>query len=90
MAIPIHVVYVRLQPVSVATGQVRDKNSAGTTLEAITSTRHEHRVQPSRPGKDAPVPNASDQPDVPTFLAREAADGYALVFQNQRMIVTYG
>ena len=89
MPIPIHVVYIRLLAVDPLTGAPLDKNSPATTLNAVARSRHEFRVQPSRPGIDPLVPNAADQPDVPTFLAREAADGYSVAHHDQRLIVLY-
>ena len=70
-------------------GNVLSKDDPSTTLRQMATSSQEHRIIPRLTGP-ASTPNSAGFPDVPTYLAAEAATGagFAVAYMDQYTIVT--
>lgn len=79
--------YVNIGLFHVSGGNVLLKEDPAVTLKQMAVSSQEHRVIPRTTGP-ASSGNSAGYPDVPTYLAAEAADGFALAYMDQFTIVT--
>lgn len=86
MAVEIHYVNVVLVKVDAA-GQIIPKNTTATLDEVRRFRSTEHRIEPRTTGPCS-TPSSANYPDTPTYLAAEAALGFALAYMDQYHIVT--
>lgn len=85
--VTIHYVNVALLWID-SVGNVLHKNDPTTTLNDMRrASEQQHRIIPRLTGPCSTA-NSADYPDVPTYLAAEAADGFALAYMDQYTIVT--
>lgn len=82
MAIPTHIVYLKLADVTPG-GTVVSKDDKTTTLNQIKTSTKQFRVIP-----DPDVPNSVNSPSIKDYIEAEAANDFQLMHLDQTFIIT--
>lgn len=85
--VEIHHVYIVLVWVD-ADGNIIDKNDINTKLNDLKNVyTQEHRIEPNLSGPTSTA-NSADYPNIRTYLAAEAANGFAIAYMDQYQLIT--
>lgn len=83
MAVETHVAELSLFQVDPVSGRVYQRGHDQLTIKEALVFNTEHRLV-----SDNNNPNTVDNPDLKTYLEREATDGFAATTVNQSMVIT--